>query len=584
MSTQESTAVHIASSEDVVSLLERLPHMKDDRVLVTVSDECDELLTAAEFHRVLNAARAHNVTLAISTGDSLRQELARMLGWVVIDTDIGSGSRGNTENLPSRGGDTENIDGAWTQLHTTADLATYRPKTSPLSNTNGNGQTKSIDGTVIADAETTAKVAEQQAAPVAPPQARVQTLNEEDYDEPQPDTVRQRRRFPRPTRRAFMLVGAIGAPLVVLIIVAGLLMYILPTATVTVVPVEKSISADLVYGLASPGKNYDVTIQPEPVTHTSTFDKKIPTTGERFEPDGTAGGEVLLTNSLLQAVTVPSGTALAGKNGINYITQKDVTIAAADPYGSLSFGSATVPVAAASAGDSGNTDAGTVVGQLDSGVFFNNRDAIAGGTMKRIAVVSQDDIDALKAAAEADLAGKVDQEFQGVIPDGTQMVPDSESKSDPTLQYSMAAGQDGTEVSVHATETITGEVFDPGQLNALAKDEAARQLAAKVGSDEIILSDTVTIGDPVSLPGGVSFSRQATARTRAVISADEQRALEKQIVGKSQAEARSILQSMSDVASFNIVIEPSWLPQHIPQLNSHIKIVVSNANESSSSP
>ena len=179
-------------------------------------------------------------------------------------------------------------------------------------------------------------------------------------------------------------------------------------------------------------------------------------------------------------------------------------------------------MAAASAGDSGNTDAGTVVGQLDSGVFFNNRDAIAGGTMKRIAVVSQDDIDALKAAAEADLAGKVDQEFQSVIPDGTQMVPDSESKSDPTLQYSMAAGQDGTEVSVHATETITGEVFDPGQLNALAKDEAARQLAAKVGSDEIILSDTVTIGDPVSLPGGVSFSRQATARTRAVISADEQ--------------------------------------------------------------
>ncbi len=584
MSTQESTAVHISSNEDVLSLIERLPHMKDERVLVTVSDDCDELLTAAEFHRVLNTARAHNVTLAISTGDRLRQELARMLGWIVIDIDVGSGSRGNTKNLPSRGGDTENIDGAWTQLHTTADLATYRPKPVPSSSDNGNGQKKAITGTVIMDPEVAARLAERPQTVVRPPVQREQAIAPRIEDDSEPENERRRRRFPRPTKRAFMLFGAIGAPLVVLVIVAGLLMYILPTATVTVVPVEKSISADLVYGLAGTGQNYDVTIQPQPVTSTSTFDKQIPTTGERFEPDGTADGNVLLTNPLLQVVTVPSGTALAGKNGMNYITQKDVSVPAADPYGSLSFGSATVAVAAASAGDSGNTDAGTIVGQLDSGVFFTNRDAIGGGTMKRIAVVSQDDINALQAAAQTDLAGKVDQEFQSSISTGMQMVPNSETKSDPTYQYSLAAGQDGDQVSVHATQTITGQVFDPGKLNALAKDEAARQLAAKAGSDDIILGDTVTIGDPVALPDGVSFSRHATVRTRSVISADEQQMLEKQIVGKSPAEVRTILESMSDVASFNIVIQPSWLPQHMPQLNSHIKIVVSNANATSTSP
>ncbi len=122
------------------------------------------------------------------------------------------------------------------------------------------------------------------------------------------------------------MVAAIGAPLIVLAIVAGILMYILPTATVTLVPVEKTISADLVYGFATSGTNYDVSIQPVPVTHTTMFDKEIPTTGERFEPDGSAAGTVLLTNPQLQAVTIPSGTALPGKNGINYITQKDVTI------------------------------------------------------------------------------------------------------------------------------------------------------------------------------------------------------------------------------------------------------------------
>ena len=580
MSTQESTAVHISSSEDVDALVERLPQMKDERVLVTVSEDSDALLTAAEFYRVLNRGRESNVALTISTEDPLRQDLARMLGWIVVDTGLGSGSRGNTESLPSRSGDTEDINGLWTQSHTTTDLATYRPEAPPVS-----PQTKGqVTGTIIVDAETAKKLVEQP-APIDSPAAGSNVRHAQEREsEITPGENRRRRPFPRPTRRAFMLVGAIGAPLIVLVIVAGMLMYILPTATVTIVPVEKSISADLVYGLATPGNTYDVSIQPVSITHTTSFDKDIPSTGERFEPDGTATGNILLTNPLLNPVTVPSGTAFAGKNGLSYIVQKDVTVPAADPFGSLSFGSATVAVAAASAGDQGNTDAGTIVGQLDSGIFYNNRDAITGGSMKRIAVVSQADIDALKQAAETNLAGRIDQEFQASIEPGMQLVPNTQTTTDPTFQYSLKAGQDGTDVSVHSTQTVTGEVFDPGKLNALAKDEAARQLAAKAGPNEIILGDTVTIGDPVALPGGLSFSRHATARTRAVVSADEQKSLEKQIIGKGESDAQAIIQSMTDVASYRISIKPTWLPQRMPELDSHIKIVVSNSNDASTSP
>ncbi len=580
MSTQESTAVHISSSEDVDALVERLPQMKDERVLVTVSEDSDALLTAAEFYRVLNRGRESNVALTISTEDPLRQDLARMLGWIVVDTGLGSGSRGNTESLPSRSGDTEDINGLWTQSHTTTDLATYRPEAPPVS-----PQTKGqVTGTIIVDAETAKKLVEQP-APIDSPAAGSNVRHAQEREsEITPGENRRRRPFPRPTRRAFMLVGAIGAPLIVLVIVAGMLLYILPTATVTIVPVEKSISADLVYGLATPGNTYDVSIQPVSITHTTSFDKDIPSTGERFEPDGTATGNILLTNPLLNPVTVPSGTAFAGKNGLSYIVQKDVTVPAADPFGSLSFGSATVAVAAASAGDQGNTDAGTIVGQLDSGIFYNNRDAITGGSMKRIAVVSQADIDALKQAAETNLAGRIDQEFQASIEPGMQLVPNTQTTTDPTFQYSLKAGQDGTDVSVHSTQTVTGEVFDPGKLNALAKDEAARQLAAKAGPNEIILGDTVTIGDPVALPGGLSFSRHATARTRAVVSADEQKSLEKQIIGKGESDAQAIIQSMTDVASYRISIKPTWLPQRMPELDSHIKIVVSNSNDASTSP
>ena len=69
-----------------------------------------------------------------------------------------------------------------------------------------------------------------------------------------------------------------------------------------------------------------------------------------------------------------------------------------------------------------------------------------------------------------------------------------------------------------------------------------------------------------------------------MISADEQRALEKQIVGKSETDVKSIVQAMTDVASYRILIKPSWLPQRMPELNSHIKILVSNTDGTSSSP
>ncbi len=615
MSTQETTAVHLASSEDVDEFVERLPQMKDERVLITVADDCDAMLTAAEFHRVLTRAREANVTLTISSEDRLRQELARMLGWVVVDTVRGSGSRGNTENLPSRGGDTQDIDGLWTQLHTTADLATYRPPSDKPTNGNGNGNGhskdvgnghannngnghsttngksnngqigRSVTGTIMVDPAVAEKLIEAK-KPSAQSASAASVLIQEDLPEDFEEVVgpERRHRFPRPSKRVAILAAAIGAPIIVLAIVAGILMYVLPTATVTLVPVEQSISADLVYGLATPGKTYDVTIQPVSVSHTTTFDKKIATTGERFVADGTATGNVLLTNSAVQPVTVPAGTAMTGKNGMKYVTQKDVTVPAADPFGSLSFGSATVAVAASAAGTDGNTDAGTIIGQLNSGIFFNNHDAITGGTMKRIAVVSQADIDALKKAAEADLSSRSQSEFAASIAEGMQVVPNSQTTSDPTYQYSLKAGQDGTDVSIHATQTVTAQVFDPGKLNALAKDEAARQLASKVGSNEIILSDTVTIGDPVALPGGTSFSRRASAQTRAVISTDEQARLEQQIIGKDETAAEAIIKSMKDVASYNIVLKPDWLPKRMPQLNSHVKIVVSSSNDASSAP
>jgi hypothetical protein len=579
MSTRESTAVHIASRADVDSLVERLPLMRDEHVLISVDEESDALVTAAEFYRILTKARTVNVSLSISTGDGLRRELARMLGWVVVTPLSTASSRGDTEDFPTLGGETNDPEAEEANFNTTTDLATYRPKYGRIPSAPNQPARKSLTGTFIVDPAVAEKLQPHRRAPapygtrsgVRPP-----VVETEDSVEP------ERQRFSR--RRLVMLAAAIGAPVIVIAVVAWLLSYMLPTATITLVPVENTISSDLTYGVALPGTNYDIKIDPVSANHTSTFDKQIPTTGERFVPDGTAGGKVLFTNATLQEVTIPSSTALMGQNGMTYFTQQAVAIPAADPFGSLSFGSASVSIAAATAGQDGNSEAGTVVGQLSAGIYFNNQGAITGGTMKRIAVVSQADIDALKQAATTDLAARVPQEFAQSLDKSLELVPNSQTTSDSRTDFSLQPGQDGTVVSVHATQSMSAEQFDPTKLNALAKEAAARQLAAKAGPNEIILGDTVAIGDPVALPGGLSFSRHATAQTRAVISTDEQKSLERQIVGKSKADVEQVVASMKDVKSFNVVIKPRWLPQRMPEVLSHIKIVVSSNDGSNAQP
>lgn len=576
MSTQESTAVHLSSRADVEAFIERLPVMRNETIVISVNETSDALATAAEFYRLLNAAKPVNVHLAIATDDGLRRELARMLGWVVVTPSSTSGSRGDTEDFPIYSGDVAAVETEHLEEptdNTTTDLATYRPKYGRIPSAPRHGASRGLTGTIIIDPAVSETLGSQDAPePAVAPRSGRRTHTRHasgQWDAEEMPSHRSRHRLP-------VLLAAIGAPLIVVAVVAAILVYVLPTATVTLVPIENTISSDLTYGVAVPGTKYDIEVTPVSVSHTSTFDKQIPTTGARYEPDGTASGTVLFTNATLQDVTIPAGTALQGANGITYYTQQSVGIPAADPFGSLSFGSGTVGIAAATAGDDGNADAGSITGQLAAGIYFKNQDGVTGGTVKEIAVVSQADVDALTQAASADLKDRAPQEFSQSLDSARSTVPDSQKATDPTFTYSLQAGQDGEAVSIHASQTITAEQYDPSKLNQLAKSEAARSLAAKAGPDEIILGDTVTIGDPVALPGGLSFSRHATARTRAVISDDEQKALEKQLAGSSVSDAEAIIGGMSDVKSHNVEIKPGWLPRRMPQVLSHIKIVVPN--------
>lgn len=567
MGTRESTIVAIENDEDVDRLLERFPELEQSNILITVRPESPALLTAAEFFRLFSAARKSGVMLTISTDDPLRCELARMLGWSVGEPPEITGEM----DAPS-----QSIQGS----RFTADgLAGFVRSTPPT--------TSQPDTSSALDAPTTA---------IALPEASPPPESANAGDAPSFPTVKDNHRqatlssgrvaglvqiiagrFRLPEedgrRRKYFLAGAIGALVLVLITLGGILFYVLPTATITIVPSEHAIAADLTYGLDTPDAAYDIKIAPTPMSNTSVFDKTIPVTGARFEPDGTAAGQILFTNPLTTAISLPAQSTITGSNGQVYLTQSDVTVPAADPFGSLSFGSAAVSIIAGQAGSGSNADPGYVVGQLSNGLFYTNREAVAGGTDKKIPTVSPDDIAALTEEARLDLDGRAENEFMGKIGSEMKLVPDSLKKGEPSLTFTHQANEDATEVAVHGTMDVNALTYDPAKLHEQARGEASRRLASQAGPDAMLLGTSLAITDPAPVNDQqTAFSIHADATVRSVITGEEQSRMASSLVGKDPEAAESLLQQQRDVANYQMTLSPSWLPEKLPELASRIHI------------
>lgn len=595
MVAQEEAVVRIATEEDVEQLLKRMPSLAHSRVIVSVNDDSTMLLTAAEYTRLLNAAQQSSVTLAITTSDHLRRELARMLGWSIADrSQLGSGFEPIAPSelptgLPRSDADQE------------SDAA------SSANEGSGNPEASSAKTVITRASElgfpfvVNPEELEEASAPADPKddndaQSRLSNVEWQipsglprqsvRRTSPPPFSIPAAKPRPKRHRRRWWLwSGAIIAPILVLALLAGILSYVLPTATVTLVPVETPISAQITYGLPAAGEKLDLAAAPTNIQSTTTFDKQIATTGERFVPNGTASGTVVFSNPFVQEYTIPADTQLSGSNGVTYVTTAAVTVPASDPFNAMTFGSASVKVSAPEAGTDGNANAGVVSGTLDSGVYYNNQAAITGGTVKRIAVVSPADISALQKAAEKGLADKIENDFKAQIKDGAELVPGSEQKGAPSIQISEKAHTDAQHISVHATQIVTGKVYDPAAIENQARDAVGRKLGSQIPAGATLLAPTVHLSDPKPINADkTAFVITASGTTRMVITDQERKDLASKLVSMRINDANAMIGSLPYVASHSLSEGPSWLPHKMPPIDSHITVVVKNPEQANANP
>lgn len=619
MAEHQTIHYELARPVDLQQLVRDLAKVEESTIVVAFDESSGWTATDLELSRLVAAARNAGKRLIAEHGASHTANRAVLLGFndsaVVSDEPAAPGTEQDTRSISTSDQPTRAI---WTgsgneddtsviqpadRFSSTANLATYHPAEHSVA---GNWKAATEDQSpgepkttpIVTPSSRSSLIFQKQVATA--PDGRGLTAgsshnvrnegsreigrdseqavsNSPDSDEPAVSGSR------RSGRRKVGIAAAVVAPLLVIGVVAALAVYMLPNATVALVPREDSVSSNITYGVATEGASFDIEIDPTPLSNTSTAEATREATGERFEPAGTASGTVQITNPLTNEVTVPEGTELPADNGVTYYTAEDVRLSAADPYGSMTFGSGTVGVYAGVVGPDGNLEAGELTGQLGNEMFYTNQEAISGGWMERFSVITEDDISAVREEVATELVAIAREEFESQLPAGHEIVPGTVEIGEPEIEVDPAEPQDGDEVSASGEISVRGETYDPEELHEIASGEADRQLVRHGGSERILLAETVDLNEPTRLEGdapGFEINVQAVART--VISEGERQELIDQLVGLNRYEAESILDEHPKIDRYEIEIEPDWLPDRMPEIANRIAIQVSSGEPTAS--
>jgi hypothetical protein len=625
MAGQQTIHYELSDSSDLTQLIADLHETEASTIVVAFSSSTGWSASDLELARLVAAARSAGKHLIAERSSGDVAERAVQLGFrsQAVVSDRPSQSQVDTTAittppveddeptaaigpvLPSSG----STDDSDEKYYSTADLATYTPikKSTEISwNHPSDRQPKSqIDQPAEAPAYQPAFSLQPRhisrssvfRTVVAPPSAAAGIAAQPHFGPaPQPQTIGRQaadtddvesdeRRAPSRWRRlgTAKLVAAILAPLVVLLVIGAMAVYLLPSAEITLVPEEEPVASSLTYGIAIDNVDYDVSLSPTQLTTRSTAEAQREATGERYEPAGTASGTIQITNPLTHEVTVPAGTEIPGANGVMYYTAEDLQIPAADPFGSMSFGSAQVGIYAGVTGPDGNIDAGALTGQLGAELFYTNHEGIGGGWMQGYSVITEDDIESVIAEVEQQLLEIAEDEFMADVPDGFELVPDSLEIGDPDVEADTEAGEDGESVSASGTITVRAHVFDPEELHQLAGSEADRLLARQGGNDRILLAETVSIKEPMALnQQNPAYQIDVEAVARKIITEAEKEQIIDAVAGKNREEVEAYLSEHPKVDRFQITIEPGWLPDRMPEILTRISVHVSSGDATAS--
>lgn len=376
----------------------------------------------------------------------------------------------------------------------------------------------------------------------------------------------------RPVRFGGMLAG-----LLAIVLLAGALvgtgLLLVPSAHVTLQPTSKSVAATFAVQ-ASPqadAVDYGGSIVPGRAIVTIIEDRlEEPSTGEVTAPDGYATGEVVFANRSDQAVTVPKGTVVRNGAGIvaRFLTVSDVEVP-----GRL-YAQARVGILAVEPGPQSNVDPLTVnvvEGDIAYRVDVLNPQRTSGGTVKRLAQVTAEDINRVRDALTAQLISRAGGELAKELEPGEFLLIGDEPQIvrwDPE----QAVGQQNAVTSVRMQVRAAATAVDETALRQLATAYLERSAG---GEAYALVPDSLALHAEAGAPGDTQgvFQVSATGQVAPVISVTQvQRALRGQTLAQAQA---WLGENLALAAPAQIELLPTWW-KRLPWLPARLRVSISS--------
>ncbi|MDQ3043715.1 MAG: baseplate J/gp47 family protein [Chloroflexota bacterium] len=518
MTSPPNTLV-ISDDDTLPHVLGRLRDTSDRTLILAIPDGSSLLLTASEFRALKDTVERRQLALTLGTDDPLRVQLAGMFGLPTNNAQVAI----TPDPMPRA------------RVGTTPAPVSSVPRRRPL-------------------------VSAAEPLVIESPRRRSISLRHLDG------------------RGRILTALAIG--LALLAIGAGI-WALLPRATVTLELKRQPLSGEVRYQVVAPGSAAPVAegvafvITGEMLSEELTLEASIPTTGGRGEPDQTATGAVRFANPTAEEITLDQGTVLPTDSDITYTLTEEVTVPARDADEDRA-GAAGGTVRADRPGTAGNIDQGMLSGQLESGVYFSNREGpIEGGTDKRIGIVAEEDVSALRAKVLETLESRSVDAFGDEVGPDLAIVPPTLNTGEPTLRFDAVAGDAATELSVTANIPATVLSYEPMVARSQARITLTPRLSEAAPTGFTLDPTTLSLSQPVEVAGASSsavYLLQAEADARAVLSETERDNLAAALAGADPAEAEGLLRAVPAIGNFSISYEPGIWPDGMPDSANRITL------------
>ncbi|MDZ4768344.1 MAG: hypothetical protein SGJ24_04385 [Chloroflexota bacterium] len=382
-------------------------------------------------------------------------------------------------------------------------------------------------------------------------------------------------------RRARTLTRA-GLALLVSVGAAGAVYAVLPSATVTIVPLRQTVEV-MAEVRAVPGDalmRIDVEngLIPALVVRAQVEERAtIPASGMQQVSASRATGTVVFINKTDNAVTVPADS-FVGTSAGTPILFRTMTEALVPAGRGLQI---EVPIEAVEevAGEIGNVDGGlinTLLGPVAEQIEVRNISPTFGGERRTIGAVSAQDHEYLIAILRQQIQDRAFDEMQPRLETNQFLIGETigiAEERDDWMIFSHPVGAVTDEVTLTMRAIVQATAVDQDLANQVAFARLAGQIPRSFVIDPGSIAYTRGAVERFDPDGAVNF----TVRASGVVSSQiDPWTIQQNLAGRADADALAYLDSALELAPGTlpqIARSPDWLP-HLPLLPGRIRLLL----------